>query len=106
MVNSPKPLFAGALRNDEADYVFKYFTSSPSDYYRYYNEEVLWTQDNVSSMWAQFVKTGAITDDEAGFDAQDYSESQCVISIDYYEYLYMDCNYRKDYIQLWESILS
>jgi len=30
MINSPKPYFAGAIRNDEADYVFKYFGSYPS----------------------------------------------------------------------------
>lgn len=53
MINSPKPYFAGAIRNDEADFVFKYFTSYPSDFERYYDDDVMWTQDNVSSMWAQ-----------------------------------------------------
>jgi len=106
MVNSPKPEFAGAIRNDEADFVFKYFGSYPSDYYRFYNEEVMWTQDNVSSMWAQFIKTGEIQDEEAGFVARDYKYGQCMISIDYYEYLYMDCNFRRDYLDIWNSIVD
>ena len=89
MVNSPKPLFAGAIRNDEADFVFKYFTSSPSDYYRYYDDEIMWDQDNVSMMWAQFIKTGVIKDDEAGFVASEFKNGHCVISIDHWEYLYM-----------------
>ena len=49
MVNSPKPKFAGAIRNDEADYIFKFFGSYPNEYYRLVNEdnedEVIWTQE-------------------------------------------------------------
>ena len=91
MINSPKPMFAGAIRNDEADFVFKYFTSSPSEYYRYYNDEVMWTQDNMSLMWAEFIKTGSMVNDEAGFVADEFKNGHCVISIDYYEYFYMVC---------------
>ena len=45
MVNSPKPKFAGAIRNDESDYIFKFFGSFPNEYFRYVNDDVIWTQD-------------------------------------------------------------
>ena len=40
-------------------------------------------------MWAQFIKSGTIVDNEAGFTAQEFKNGHCVISIDYWEYLYM-----------------
>ena len=45
MVNSPKPKFAGAIRNDEADYIFKFFGSYPNKSYRFVNDDVIWTQE-------------------------------------------------------------
>ena len=44
MVNSPKPWFAGAIRNDEADFVFKFFGSFPTN--RNYDELTMHTQEH------------------------------------------------------------
>ena len=118
MVNSPKPKFAGAIRNDEADYIFKFFGSYPNQYYRYVNDDVIWTQekslklaflqknclqiplisqirtfikDNVANMWAQFIKESRISDPEPDFEALEYKNGHCLISLDYFEWYKMVC---------------
>ena len=88
MINSPKPDFAGAIRNDEADFVFKYFGSYPSWMERYYDDDTIWTQNVISEMWAQFVKTGNIKTD-ADFVATEFKQGHCLIGIEYNQDLYM-----------------
>jgi len=98
MVNSPKPWFAGAVRNDEAEYVFKFFGSFPTN--RNYDESTMHTQDTISRMWATFIKEGTIG------RMKQYRDGHCLVTLNYNEILWMDCDYRKSYINLWNDITN
>lgn len=92
MVNSPKPSFAGAIRNDEADFVFKYFGSYPSWMERWYDERTIATQDVISNVWAQFIKTGEIEKSDGDY-ATEFKDGHCLIGMEYDQDLYMVCLY-------------
>ena len=46
-------------------------------------------KDNVANMWAQFIKESRISDPEPDFEALEYKNGHCLISLDYYEWYKM-----------------
>merc|ERR1712227_752821 len=104
MVNSPRPCFAGAIRNDESDFIFKYFGSYPSWMERTVDEGTIRTQNTVAAAFAKFITSGSI--DLNGFKAKQYKDGHCLIQLNYDKELTETCDYRKEYLSLWDSIVG
>ena len=69
---------------------------------RYYDERTIWTQNIVSDIWANFVKNG-------GNSAEEFKNGHCFIGMEYLDWnkeAYLDCDFRKEYIYLWDSIVG
>ena len=66
-------------------FVFKHFGSFPTN--RNYDETIFKTQDTVSNVWADFIKTGEIS----GWRIQEFRNGHCFIALNYAEVPWMVC---------------